>query len=386
MRIDEVEGVAVAEEQSVAQNVRVEQQVQAAVLHDLSEQLAELKKAEAVAEQMHDHVHVDVDEEQHASEPVSVDAAGKLRLVEDLNKICTRVDGISEAAREVIDRVRETDRFFSENALQEMRDRLPLQMQDREMERQHQDNVERTLVQNFAVNQETTIDEVTANRQAMQEQYNDVAARLQQDPPLAERFELEAQSVALCNNIDYYQSLERVAAQAAYAEQCAAAQRELEKQGLAAPVLLNAEGVPVQRFGANPIGPAYATQEQAEREQQAQYERRLAEANTEAQRENVKAPHVLQVEIRDQQENVIQRWWEVSELGQRASEGHTEQKAINRIDLDAMREKDYQLYMAGLNPPCAWPAGCANMLEVLHDQYDVDIVYNARGSIYTYTD
>jgi hypothetical protein len=342
-------------------------------------------------------------EEQHASEPVSVDAAGRVRLVEDLTKLCTRVDGISEAARECIDHVRDTDRFFSENALQEMRDRLPLESQDRGTERQRMNNQEQvfeaerskegvasnldqTLVETFAMNNETTLDQVTGTRNAWQQQYNEVSARLEQDPPLAERFALEQQSVDLCNNIDYYESLESVVARVAYNEQCAAAQRELEKQGLAGPVLLNEQGLPVQRFGTNEIGPAYATQEKAEQAQQEAFERRLAASRTETQNENAGAPHVLQVEIRDQNENVVHRWWEVSELGQRDSEGHTEQKAINRIDLDAMREQGYQIYMAGLNAPCPWAAGCSNMLEVLHEQYDVDIIYNAKNGIYQYKD
>ena len=384
MRIEAVEGVDVAEHQNVQSEVRVEQQIKAAVLGDLAAQLAELKKAE-VAEQLHEHEHEGEEEEQHDSEPVSVYSADRVRLVEDLVKLSTHVDGISEAARECIDQLRETDRFFSENALQEMRDRLPLEMQDREMERQQSANVAQTLIENFAVGEETTIDEVTATREQWQQQSEDVAARLAQDPPLAERFALEQQAVELCNNIEHYETLERLVAQAAYNEQCAVTQRELERQCLNGPVLLNEQGVPVQRYGANEIGPAYATQEAAFEAQQQEFDRRLAAATTEAQRADVGAPHVLQVEIRDANETVLHRWWEVSELGQRASEGHTEQKAINRIDLEALRDQEYQLYMAGLNAPCPWAAGCSGMLEALHQQYEIDIIYNAKNGIYQFT-
>ena len=62
-------------------------------------------------------------------------------------------------------------------------------------------------------------------------------------------------------------------------------------------------------------------------------------------------------------------------LGQRASEGHTEQKAAARIDFDVMREQGYSLTLVGDYRPCAWARGCDLMLHDLAVTYEVPILY-----------
>jgi hypothetical protein len=360
--MDEIEAIGVAEEQIVEQKqVSVEQTIKATLIADLHEQLAGMKQTVHMDEQL--------DQEQEAGDlDVRAEAyadAEHVDVVNDLIQLCTHVDGISEAARQCIDQLRETDRFFSENALEEMRSRLP-----RDMQQQAAAAAEQTLVREFAVNKETTIDQVSATRQTWQQEYDDVSRRLYENPPAEEQYTLERQSVELCKSIDHYETLERVAALAGYNEQCAEAQKLLEQMKLAPPVLLDAEGAPVQRFGRRDIGPAFASQENAEKAAEDEHQRRLAE------KPDATWPHVLKVEIRDADEKVIHRWWELSESGHTLQEGHSEQKAINRMNLDALKERDYHLSMEGPYPPCAQQAGCMNVLEWVYQQYGIRTEYH----------
>jgi hypothetical protein len=175
-----------------------------------------------------------------------------------------------------------------------------------------------------------------------------------------------------------------VVEQAVYNQACRDTQQLLAEIRPDSPIVLNDEGLPVQRFGAHKeIGPAYATNEAARAAAQDEYELRLANAPTEKARENVSFPHVLGVEIKDQQDNTVARWWEVSERGI-AGEGHTEQKMVARIDFEVMRERGYTLDLVGDLAPCEMacrPADqsatlpCNDILHHFASTYDTGIVY-----------
>jgi hypothetical protein len=91
--------------------------------------------------------------------------------------------------------------------------------------------------------------------------------------------------------------------------------------------------------------------------------------------------NVAEVTVSDSDGNVIGHWWEVSEegLGQL---GHTEQKALSRINLEPGMTIEFTADAAP--SPCTYPpSSCHGGLDVIASTNNVDIIYNGpQGTTY----
>ncbi|WP_174296654.1 eCIS core domain-containing protein [Sphingomonas bacterium] len=126
-------------------------------------------------------------------------------------------------------------------------------------------------------------------------------------------------------------------------------------------VNLGPNGLPVQVHDlAHPIGPAFATFEEAQA---------------------VVGPqgHILQVVVEEDGHEVAS-WWEASEGGMAAQYpedfrahqlGHTEQKALRRLTL----RKGIRVELRGTMPPCPYGGGCMNTMSAAAQQSGAEIVY-----------
>jgi hypothetical protein len=203
---------------------------------------------------------------------------------------------------------------------------------------------------------------------SLQQQWSDC-------PGGAEKYELLQQAASAAVSLEHYERLAWLVDTALLSQECTDTLNLTNELRPALPVVMDADGLPLQQRGETQIGECYGTENEALAAAEAEYQQRLENANTEKQREEVGYPHVLHVEILDRQENVVTDWWEISESGQRKREGDTEQKMANRIDFAVMAEEGYSLRLRGSNPPCDINYGCDMMLEYFAQKYDVPIVY-----------
>jgi RHS repeat-associated protein len=117
-------------------------------------------------------------------------------------------------------------------------------------------------------------------------------------------------------------------------------------------VVLGENGLPTQIHRADvSIGPAYATLEEA-----------VAASN---------GGHYLEVILSDRSGTQLARWFEASETGLPEMLGHTEQKALLRLNLSSGLEVE----MRGFYPPCPYGAGCMNALQGLADRSGTTFTY-----------
>jgi hypothetical protein len=115
---------------------------------------------------------------------------------------------------------------------------------------------------------------------------------------------------------------------------------------------------PDQLYGQFKVGPAYATREQA-----------IANLPHDG-------AHLAQV-THSRDGRVISTWWEVSETGQPAQVGHTEQKALVRVDL----QRGDQLVIRGYHPPCAFHTGCQMVMAHIATKTGAEIRYTGVSSL-----
>lgn len=121
-------------------------------------------------------------------------------------------------------------------------------------------------------------------------------------------------------------------------------------------VVLGEGGLPLQihRVEEIAIGPAYGSLEEA-----------VAASP---------GGHQLEVIVRARgQTNTLVRWFEASEKGLPEMLGHTEQKAVLRMNLNP----ELEIEMRGFHPPCPYGSGCMNALQVLADRTGATFTYRA---------
>jgi hypothetical protein len=109
---------------------------------------------------------------------------------------------------------------------------------------------------------------------------------------------------------------------------------------------------PKQIYGKDSIGPAYSSFAEA------------IEALPHAE------AHIVEVVHTDTEGNV-RKWWEVSESGLSAQAGHTEQKALARVEL----QPGETLTILGWHPPCGYSTGCHMVMEDMAIRTGADITY-----------
>lgn len=106
------------------------------------------------------------------------------------------------------------------------------------------------------------------------------------------------------------------------------------------------------------VGPAFRTAEEA-----------LEQGN-----------HAIEVIVRRTNGEEIARWFEASEIGLPSQLGHTEQKALTRINLGP----DLEVEMRSLlhHPSCPWKYGCTNSLQAMADATGTLFIYRyvSRGA------
>jgi hypothetical protein len=102
----------------------------------------------------------------------------------------------------------------------------------------------------------------------------------------------------------------------------------------------------------SPIGPPFETFEAAEAEAN-----RLFALYQTLKRKPRNPPHVLAVFVKDDKGKIVDRWFEVSERA--GMLGHTEQKALSRINLQPGMTVEF----IGHYSPCSLPGGCSRAMS-----------------------
>jgi hypothetical protein len=330
-----------------------------------------------------------IEQQESATEPVCVDVGAQIIVLDELQALVNQVQ-LTEGSESCITSLRQMNQFFSEDFLEQCSLVLAQQINGLEPQqnelRQHLDNQEQVfaaarqklesdLVQTFALNNEASLPEVINHTEALRNDLNTIQQQWSETSDGAERSELLQQAASVAAALDHYERLSWLVDTALLNKQCMDTVSLLNELRPALPVVMDADQLPLQQFGTSQVGECYRTEEQARAAAVAEYQQRLDNAKTEAQRQDVSYPHVLHVEIVDGKENAIAEWWEVSELGQQAREGHTEHKMATRIDFSVMAEEGYSLRLRGDNPPCDTNFGCDMMLQYFAEKYDVPIVY-----------
>jgi hypothetical protein len=328
-------------------------------------------------------------ERESISEPVCVDVAAQIIFLDDLQNLVSRVE-INPAQEAAIEQARQTDQFFCEDFLDQTRAALAAQINDLSPDQQEvrqqlanqeqvfavaREALERDLVQAFSLGNEQNLQDVHIQCESVRQELDGFHQQLAGDVADSERPDLLAQAGSVAADLEHYQRLAWLVDTVIYNQECLDSTRLLNELRPPLPVVIDPDGLPIQQFGTSALGEAYHSEAEARQAAETEYQQRLADAATDKAREEISYPHVLQVEIKDKEENTVCDWWEVSERGQLQREGHTEQKMATRIDFSVMSDEGYSLVLRGDNPPCNTNHGCDMLLHYLAEKHDVNIIY-----------